>query len=220
MFTFQASIFLFFHLKREKDSKNWKLKKKYFQDPNSNQRLAFPNIYQKSTKYLTVVIPAYNGSIFFFFFTIFWKFKFRITKKEQFRITKTLNQTLEYCNKRRENDFDFDWEIIIVDDSSKDETNNIALNYVKQYSTEKIRLLEIKKNRGKGGAIKRGFFVSRGSLILMIDADGATLFSELEKLVIIIYIIILKKFHNFEFSINSELKMVSKTKYNTIFFQS
>ena len=37
-----------------------------------------------------------------------------------------------------------------------------------------MRLLKLKRNRGKGGAIKKGVLVSRGNHILFADADGAT----------------------------------------------
>lgn len=69
-----------------------------------------------------------------------------------------LNQTLEYCKKRKDLDEKFDWEIIIVDDCSKDETKKIALSFIKKESTDCIRLLQLKKNKGKGGAIRRVFF--------------------------------------------------------------
>ena len=38
------------------------------------------------------------------------------------------------------------------------------------------------KNLGKGGAVRRGTLVARGDMILFVDADGATKFSDLEKL--------------------------------------
>jgi len=42
--------------------------------------------------------------------------------------------------------------------------------------------MALQRNRGKGGAVKRGVLVSRGKYILMVDADGATKFSELDTL--------------------------------------
>jgi dolichyl-phosphate beta-glucosyltransferase len=42
-----------------------------------------------------------------------------------------------------------------VDDGSRDKTSQLALEYVKTYSVDKIRVLTLKKNRGKGGAVKR-----------------------------------------------------------------
>ena len=40
-------------------------------------------------------------------------------------------------------------------------------------------VVEYPKNRGKGGAVRAGMAVARGEVVLMVDADGATTFSEL-----------------------------------------
>jgi len=41
--------------------------------------------------------------------------------------------------------------------------------------------MEYPKNRGKGGAVKAGMALVEGTYVLMVDADGATTFSELDK---------------------------------------
>lgn len=43
-------------------------------------------------------------------------------------------------------------------------------------------VVEYPKNRGKGGAVRAGVSVANGRYILMLDADGATKFSDLAKL--------------------------------------
>lgn len=43
-------------------------------------------------------------------------------------------------------------------------------------------VVEYPKNRGKGGAVRAGVSVANGRYILMLDADGATKFSDLSKL--------------------------------------
>ena len=48
--------------------------------------------------------------------------------------------------------------------------------------SNKLRLLKLVKNLGKGGAVRRGMLVSRGKYLLFADADGATTFSEIAKL--------------------------------------
>lgn len=45
-----------------------------------------------------------------------------------------------------------------------------------------VRLLRVSANRGKGHAVKRGMAAARGEFCLMMDADGATRFADLEKL--------------------------------------
>nr|XP_055100972.1 dolichyl-phosphate beta-glucosyltransferase isoform X2 [Symphalangus syndactylus] len=60
-----------------------------------------------------------------------------------------------------------------------------ALSYLEKrqkYGSDKVRVITLVKNRGKGGAIRMGIFSSRGEKILMADADGATKFPDVEKL--------------------------------------
>ncbi len=62
-----------------------------------------------------------------------------------------------------------DWEIIIVDDGSKDNTREILS---KQFTNhQKIRLHFQDKNQGKGAAITKGFSLSTGDVVLVQDAD-------------------------------------------------
>ncbi|PNJ03982.1 ALG5 isoform 1 [Pongo abelii] len=60
-----------------------------------------------------------------------------------------------------------------------------ALSYLEKrqkYGSDKVRVITLVKNRGKGGAIRMGISSSRGEKILMADADGATKFPDVEKL--------------------------------------
>uniref|UniRef100_A0A5F9CGM5 Dolichyl-phosphate beta-glucosyltransferase n=1 Tax=Oryctolagus cuniculus TaxID=9986 RepID=A0A5F9CGM5_RABIT len=60
-----------------------------------------------------------------------------------------------------------------------------ALGYLEKrqkYGSDKVRVIKLVKNRGKGGAVRMGVFSSRGKKILMADADGATKFPDVEKL--------------------------------------
>jgi len=81
------------------------------------------------------------------------------------------------------------FEIIIVDDGSIDDTAEVALSqaYAQCSSAStglgyEIRVVKLCKNRGKGAAVKHGFLHARGRNILMVDADGASDFSDLEEL--------------------------------------
>ncbi len=42
-------------------------------------------------------------------------------------------------------------------------------------------MLEYPKNRGKGGAVRAGMSIAQGERVLMVDADGATTFSDLDR---------------------------------------
>lgn len=68
----------------------------------------------------------------------------------------------------------FTYEIIIVDDCSTDNTVQVVQNEVKTHTIERIRLLQLQVNHGKGGAIRKGVMRARGAKILFADADNAT----------------------------------------------
>ncbi|KAA0037662.1 dolichyl-phosphate beta-glucosyltransferase-like [Cucumis melo var. makuwa] len=72
--------------------------------------------------------------------------------------------------------------VIIIDDGSADGTKGIAFNFVRKYSVEKVRVILLGRNHGKGEAIRKGMLHSRGEILLMLDADGATKITDLEKL--------------------------------------
>lgn len=69
------------------------------------------------------------------------------------------------------------WEIIIVDDGSKDRTPHIADDLAKQHKN--IRAIHHNPNRGYGGAFKTGFTQSKYPWISFTDSDGQFDFSEI-----------------------------------------
>ena len=74
------------------------------------------------------------------------------------------------------------WEIIIVDDGSKDKTGSIASALVKQYP-QNVRLVSHHPNRGYGAAFKSGFYQAKYEWIVLIDGDGQFDFNEVSKLI-------------------------------------
>jgi glycosyltransferase involved in cell wall biosynthesis len=76
----------------------------------------------------------------------------------------------------------FTYEIIVVDDGSRDRTCAVVQSYVKKYGTDTVRLLKLFRNHGKGGAVRKGMLRARGQFMLMVDADGATQFSDMDRL--------------------------------------
>jgi glycosyltransferase involved in cell wall biosynthesis len=62
-----------------------------------------------------------------------------------------------------------DFELIIVDDGSNNDTHNQILNYALQYE-DKITYLR-HKNRSQAESINRGMLISNSEFITVIDAD-------------------------------------------------
>jgi dolichyl-phosphate beta-glucosyltransferase len=106
-----------------------------FVDPKTQKAHPFANILEPQSKYLSVVIPAYN---------------------EEARISVMLDETIDYLMGRQADDREFTWELVIVDDGSRDKTVEVVQEkYVKKFGTDLIRVNKLKKNVGKGGAVRR-----------------------------------------------------------------
>ncbi|KAL8192993.1 hypothetical protein R6Q57_027441 [Mikania cordata] len=132
-----------------------------FEDPNSLKQVDCPYIYDPAEKYISLIVPAYN---------------------EELRLPGALDETMNYLQERAGKDHSFTYEVIIVDDGSKDGTKRVAFDFVRKYKVDNVRVVLLGKNQGKGEAIRKGMLHSRGKLLLMLDADGATKVDDLEKL--------------------------------------
>lgn len=71
------------------------------------------------------------------------------------------------------------YEIIVVNDGSKDKTGEIADRLAKQ--SKFVRVIHHRENRGYGGALKSGLYGAKYQLIVFTDADGQFDFSEIDK---------------------------------------
>jgi putative flippase GtrA len=121
------------------------LANKYWTFRVGRQRARFQE--ELPLKDLSIVIPAYN---------------------EEGRLGETLRQDIAYLSER-----DVQWEIIVVDDGSDDQTAMIAQRCVNQ-SGGSVRLLRLPRNRGKGAAVQLGVMNAVGRYIIIADADNAT----------------------------------------------
>ncbi|KAK1252441.1 hypothetical protein MKX08_003628 [Trichoderma sp. CBMAI-0020] len=76
------------------------------------------------------------------------------------------------------------YEIIIVDDGSRDKTVDVVLDFAQNNGLDDVlRVVSLAKNRGKGGGVTHGFRHVRGEYALFADADGASRFSDVAKLI-------------------------------------
>ena len=78
------------------------------------------------------------------------------------------------------------WEVLVVSDGSTDKTIDTALEFARNLGGNAgscIRVIQLQKNRGKGGAVTHGMRHTRGQYAIFADADGASRFSDLRKLV-------------------------------------
>ncbi|MFP4529130.1 MAG: dolichyl-phosphate beta-glucosyltransferase [Candidatus Kapaibacterium sp.] len=101
--------------------------------------------------YLSLVIPAYN---------------------EEKRLGKSLEKAYKYFT-----DNNIDYEIIVVDDGSSDDTIGVA-----RAARGNIRAIGQPANMGKGAAVRRGMFESLGEVRMFADADFSTPIHETGKL--------------------------------------
>ena len=62
-----------------------------------------------------------------------------------------------------------DYEIIVVDDGSSDNTHRQAARV--NSKTDRVQVVKSKSHQGKGSALKYGFQFAKGNLVVFLDAD-------------------------------------------------
>ena len=109
-----------------------------------------------NSKSISVVLPAYN---------------------EALSIKGELKDIFDFL-KDNFNDF----EIIVVDDGSKDDTYDICNSMVQKLGS-RIKVLQHSKNKGYGAALRSGLFSSEKDLVFYTDADNQFDINELPKFI-------------------------------------
>jgi dolichyl-phosphate beta-glucosyltransferase len=104
-------------------------------------------------KKLSVVIPAYN---------------------EATRIGNTLKAIHNFLIRQT-----YDYEIVVVNDGSKDNTAEVVKNLAA--NIKNLKLIDNTHNQGKGGVVRDGMLKATGDIRVFMDADNSTKIDEITK---------------------------------------
>jgi glycosyltransferase involved in cell wall biosynthesis len=107
--------------------------------------------------FISVVLPCYN---------------------EEAIIEQNLNSIISYLKERADK---YRWEIVIINDGSKDRTGEIAESF--KLRDEKIRVIHHSTNLNLGNALQTGFRNSKGEIIVVLDIDLSYSVDHIERLV-------------------------------------
>jgi hypothetical protein len=134
-------------------------------------RLATPPslVVERASVAISLIIPAYN---------------------ECERLPHMLAEAITHLDARCPSVGPQGYEILIVDDGSSDATCATALQYWRTLCSSSrapgpkshLAVIRFAVNQGKGAAVRIGGLHARGELILFADADGATRFADLDRL--------------------------------------
>ena len=107
--------------------------------------------------FISIILPCYN---------------------EEAILDANLRLIITYLEEKNQN---YQWEIIIIDDGSKDKTGEIANQYENRYSN--IRVIHHPTNLNLGNALKTGFKNAKGEIIVVMDIDLSYSVDHIEKMV-------------------------------------
>ncbi len=96
--------------------------------------------------FLSVIIPAYN---------------------EAERLPLTLVDIDKHLSRA-----EYSYEILVVNDGSKDNTAEIVRGMTKM--VKNLKLIDNDVNKGKGGVVRQGMLLAKGQIRLFTDADNST----------------------------------------------
>jgi len=109
------------------------------------------HIPEQSISSLSIVVPVFN---------------------EEATIINVLNELSKVQNYYSSQTINIDVDVIVVDDASTDNTQNLCQTFIKNHDFgKKITYVRHKRNLGKGGALKTGFYHVTGEILIIQDGD-------------------------------------------------
>jgi dolichyl-phosphate beta-glucosyltransferase len=105
--------------------------------------------------YLSIIIPAYD---------------------EAERIPKTLLDI-----DRRLTKAPYSYEIIVVNDGSRDNTAEVVEKMKK--AVRNLKIIDNAENKGKGGVVRQGMLLAGGAVRLFMDADNSTSIDQFDQMI-------------------------------------
>lgn len=96
---------------------------------------------------------------------------------EEKNIKNTVSKAISVLNKVAKK-----WEIILINDGSKDNTAKV-LDQIKSKNSKEIKIITHNPNRGYGAALKSGLYNSQYKWIAFSDSDGQFDFGEITKFI-------------------------------------
>lgn len=114
------------------------------------------NLFSMSVEELSVFFPAFN---------------------EEANLTSTVEKALEVLEGLKLKRY----EVIIINDGSKDTTAEVAEKLAKKY--KEVRVINHPQNKGYGEALKSGFYNAKYDWITFNDSDGQFDFAEISKFI-------------------------------------
>ncbi|MBK7172722.1 MAG: glycosyltransferase family 2 protein [Bacteroidales bacterium] len=106
---------------------------------------------------ISIVLPCYN---------------------EEAILKANLDKVISYLETKNDK---YNWEIVIINDGSKDKTGQIANEYEQKES--RLRVIHHPTNLNLGNALKTGFCNARGDIIVVLDIDLSYDVDHIERLV-------------------------------------
>ncbi|KAJ2355653.1 dolichyl-phosphate beta-glucosyltransferase, partial [Coemansia sp. RSA 2618] len=132
----------------------------YYENIDGNRK-RLGSLADDATVDLSIIVPAYN---------------------EEERLPVLLEDIRAYVVGRRQREPEFSYELLIMDDGSRDATLTVAMDFARAHGMRELKAVRHVINRGKGGAVTQGMMCALGRHLMFCDADGATRFSDIDAL--------------------------------------